>query len=117
MPVLTINTNLPKSSFPNDFCLKMTHILADTLSKPVSYCAVHVLPDQMMTWGGTNEPCASVRCLSIGRLGIEENKKHSKAIMNELNKLGIESTRIYVDFVDAKPEDVGYNNSTFHGIL
>ena len=40
-----------------------------------------------MTFGGTNEPCAYVTLMSIGRLGIEENKKHSNAIMNELEKL------------------------------
>jgi phenylpyruvate tautomerase len=43
--------------------------------------------DQNMTFGGTNEPCAYVTLMSIGRLGIEENKKHSNAIMNELEKL------------------------------
>lgn len=66
---------------------------------------------------GTSEPCALITVLSIGRLGIEENKKHSKAIMTELNKLGIPGDRMYISFVDPKPEDVGYNFSTFHGIL
>lgn len=52
-----------------------------------SSLAVHILPDQNMVFGGTNEPCAYVTLMSIGRLGIEENKKHSNAIMNELEKL------------------------------
>jgi phenylpyruvate tautomerase len=117
MPVLTINTNLTRDKIPEDFCSKMTLVLADVLSKPVGYCVIHVVPDQMITWAGTNEPCAYITCLSIGRLGVEENKKHSKVIMGELNKLGIESTRMYISFVDPKAEDVGYNNTTFHGLL
>ena len=49
-----------------------------------------------MTFGGTNEPCAYVTLMSIGRLGIEENKKHSNAIMNELEKLlEIPPSRVY----------------------
>jgi phenylpyruvate tautomerase len=117
MPNLTINTNIPRSKFPANFCADMTKVLADTLSKPESYCVVHVNADQMMTWAGSSEPCASCTCTSIGQLGVEPNKKHSKAIMAELNKLGIPSSRIYIHFIDSKPGDMGYNNSTFHGIL
>lgn len=48
-----------------------------------------------MVFGGTNEPCAYVTLMSIGRLGIEENKKHSNAIMNELERsLGISPARV-----------------------
>ena len=117
MPTLTIFTNLSKSDIPSDFCLRMTKVLAETLSKPESYCVIHVQPDQMLTWGGTNEPAAMITCFSIGKLGVEENKKHSKAIMSELNKLGVVSTRMYISFIDAKAAEVGYNDSTFDGIL
>ena len=117
MPVLTISTNLCKSDIPSDFCLKMSKVLAETLSKPESFCVVHVQPDQMLLWGGTKEPAAMITCLSIGKLGVEENKKHSKAIMSELNKLGVVSTRMFINFIDPKGADVGYNDSTFDGIM
>ena len=49
----------------------------------------------MMTFGGSNEPCAYVCLMSIGKLGVEENKKHSDAIMTVLEKsLGISPTRV-----------------------
>lgn len=117
MPSLTIYTNVAKSQIPDDFCANLTKVLAGTLGKPESYCLVHIIPDQLMTWNSTNEPCANVSVLSIGKLGVEENKRHSNAIMTELNKIGIPSTRMYIHFIDPKPGDVGYNNSTFHGIL
>ena len=48
-----------------------------------------------MSFGGTNEPCATATLLSIGRLGSEENKKHSNCIMNQLEKsLGIPPSRV-----------------------
>jgi phenylpyruvate tautomerase len=117
MPILQVFTNLPRSSIPDDLNVRLTKVLAQTLSKPESYCVVHIVPDQLLTWNGTNEPCAVVNLMSIGRLGVEENKKHSNAVMSELNQLGIPSTRMYISFVDPKPGDVGYNNSTFHGLL
>jgi hypothetical protein len=53
-----------------------------------------------MTFGGTNEPCAYVTLMSIGRLGIEENKKHSNAIMNELEKLlEITPSRVFLFYL------------------
>lgn len=70
-----------------------------------------------MSFGGTFEPCAHVSLISIGRLGVEENKKHSKVIMNELEKLGIPSNRVYIFFQDVHPFEIGYNKTTFAEIL
>jgi hypothetical protein len=55
--------------------------------------------------------------MSIGGLGVEENKKHSNAIMIELEKLDIPSNRVYVYFQDFLPFEVGYNKTTFAEIL
>lgn len=70
-----------------------------------------------MSFGGTPEPCAYVTLMSIGRLGVEENKQHSKAIMCELEKLGIPPNRVYIHFQDAQPFEIGYNKTTFAEIL
>lgn len=39
-----------------------------------------------MSWGGTDEPAAQATLMSIGALGIEENKKHSRAIFECISK-------------------------------
>ena len=117
MPFLQVNTNIPKEKITEQFTLSLTDVLAKTLSKPKDYCAVHILPGQMISFGGTNEPCAYVSLMSIGRLGVEENKKHSHALMGALEKLGIPSSRIYIYFQDALPFEVGYNKTTFAEIL
>jgi phenylpyruvate tautomerase len=52
--------------------------------------------------------------MSIGKLGVEENKRYSKEIATVLeNRLNIPPTRFYINFTDAKPSEVGYNKSTF----
>ncbi|CAF0742811.1 unnamed protein product [Brachionus calyciflorus] len=117
MPMLQINTNIRKEKITEEFNLNLVDVLAETLNKPKGYCAVHILADQLMSFGGTFEPCAYVTLMSIGRLGVEENKKHSKVIMNELEKLGIPPNRVYIYFQDAHPFEVGYNKTTFADIL
>lgn len=47
-----------------------------------------------MSWGGTNDPAAQATLLSIGALGVDANKKHSKALFAIINKeLGIPNDR------------------------
>lgn len=42
-----------------------------------------------MSFGGSLEPCAIANLMSIGSLGVEQNKKHAKAlfelVQNELD--------------------------------
>ena len=47
-----------------------------------------------MTFGGSDEPAACVDLTSIGKLGAEENKGHSKAIAEHIEKhLGVKANR------------------------
>lgn len=39
-----------------------------------------------MTFGGTTETCAIARLMSIGKLGVEENRKHSAAVSEFVEK-------------------------------
>lgn len=53
-----------------------------------------VVGDVNMSWGGTNEPAAQANLMSIGALGVEPNKKHSKALFEIVTKeLGIPPDR------------------------
>lgn len=51
-------------------------------------------PDQAIIWGGTDDPCGYATLMSIGKLGIDENKKHADAIYDHVYKnLGIPKDR------------------------
>lgn len=58
------------------------------------YIAVHIIPDQMMMFGGKADPCALCSLHSIGKIGGSQNKQYSKLLMGLLNKhLGISPDR------------------------
>lgn len=58
------------------------------------YVVVHISPDQMLSFGGTDEPCAIANLYSIGCLSPKENKKHSAVLFEHIEKtLGIKGNR------------------------
>jgi hypothetical protein len=44
MPILQVTTNVSKESITENFAHDLAQELANTLSKPLGYCAVHILP-------------------------------------------------------------------------
>lgn len=100
MPLLTIHTNVSKEKVSQQLLLHLTEVLANMVGKPSSYCAVHVVPDQLMSFGGSCEPCAQLSLLCIGRISPEENKKYSAILAKELEALGVSSSRAFIYFND-----------------
>ncbi|XP_050442954.1 macrophage migration inhibitory factor homolog [Adelges cooleyi] len=118
MPVFRLETNIPKSKVTPDVLKKISKTVATTLGKPESYVVVNVVPDQLMVWEGKDAPCGTATLMSIGRLGVEENKKHAAALYPLLEKeLGIPGNRLYITFLDQSTSSVGYTGTTFHSIL
>ncbi|NXN39514.1 MIF factor, partial [Rhinoptilus africanus] len=78
------------------------------------YLAIQVSPDQLMSFGGSTDPCAMCFLYSIGKTGEQENKVYSKLLCDLLNKqLKIPSDRIYVSFFEISAGNVGWNSTTF----
>lgn len=116
MPVFTVHTNVKE--VPSDFKKTVTDVLAKILGKPVSYIAVLVVPGQDLSFGGTDEPAALCDLVSIGSLSTEKNKTHSKALMDVLKqKLGVDSSRVYINFHNTDKANIGYQNTTFHDLI
>ncbi|XP_052798947.1 macrophage migration inhibitory factor homolog [Mya arenaria] len=114
MPTFNIFVTTAKKDVPADFVLKASKFIAAQLGKPESYVTVRLVPDQIMSHGGSTDPCASVQVFSIGAIGGEKNKNHSQAIGKFINsELGIPIDRFYVTFIDVARSDCGYNGSTF----
>ncbi|KAJ8312146.1 hypothetical protein KUTeg_009519 [Tegillarca granosa] len=110
MPTFVIYTNQPKSSIADDFLKEATSLIATRLGKPASFVTVRVHPDQMMSHGGTTDPCASVELYSIGKLGPDFNDEHAAEIGKFISaKLNVPIDRFYVTFVDLERCNVGLN--------
>uniref|UniRef100_A0A2P2HX69 L-dopachrome isomerase n=1 Tax=Hirondellea gigas TaxID=1518452 RepID=A0A2P2HX69_9CRUS len=118
MPELVINTNVSKDKVTTDVLLKLSKIFCTTIGKPEQYCTVRVVPDQLMTFSGSTDACAQASIMSIGRLGVEENKLHSAAIFTAVEQLlGVPQDRMYITFTDKPSSEVGYKGTTFHSIM
>ncbi|XP_072355070.1 macrophage migration inhibitory factor-like isoform X1 [Scyliorhinus torazame] len=83
-------------------------------SEADEYIAVHIVPDQILHFGGSSEPCALGSLSSIGKIGSKQNKTYSKVLFDLVNKhLHISPDRMYIVFQDLEPANVGFNSGTF----
>lgn len=61
---------------------------------PLQYVTVALIPDTLMLFGGTDEPCAHVDVLDVGPLEVD-NKTFSASVFKLLQeKLGIPDNRL-----------------------
>ncbi|KAK2537976.1 macrophage migration inhibitory factor [Columba livia] len=114
MPKLIVNTNVSKDKVPESFTGELTQQLSKAMGKPAQCIAIQISPDQVISFGGSTDPCAVCFLYSIGKIGEQENKVYSRLLCDLLNKqLKIPSDRIYVSFFDISAGNVGWNNTTF----
>ena len=111
MPLIEINTSF-KSIVEIDLLQKeISKIVADLTGKPENYVMTMIQSDTLMTFAGSDEPCCFIKLKSIGSLNPS---KMSKSLCDLIaSKTNIRTNRIYVEFVDVKATNWGFNSSTF----
>ncbi len=67
-----------------------------------------------MSFGGSLEPCASIRLVSIGGLDAKKNKA-SAAKLTELlgGMLGVNPDRVFIEYSEVEPHMFAWNGNTF----
>lgn len=50
------------------------------------YLAIQISPDQVMSFGGSTDPCAMCFLYSIGKIGEQENRVYSKLLCELMSK-------------------------------
>ncbi|GMH43619.1 hypothetical protein BSKO_11541 [Bryopsis sp. KO-2023] len=115
MPTLNLTTNVPAGSVnSSDLLATLSKMVAEALGKPEKYVLISVTTEKPMSFGGTEDPCAYAELISIGKLGLEENKKISAVLSECVSvKLGVPSNRFYIKFVDVARQDFGWSGGTF----
>uniref|UniRef100_A0A3P9HAV0 D-dopachrome decarboxylase n=1 Tax=Oryzias latipes TaxID=8090 RepID=A0A3P9HAV0_ORYLA len=109
MPFVELQTNLPGSSFNEDFLKKLCSCVASTLSKPEERMNVVVKPGLPMLMAGSCSPCVilSVAAISVTD-SADKNKQHSAKIFKFLTKeLSMTEDRIVIKFDELQPHQVG----------
>ena len=112
MPFIQINTS-SKSVVQNDEVLQkdISKIVAELTGKPENYVMTMLQRDTKMTFAGSDEPCCFIKVKSIGSL---TPSKMSKALCELIaSKTNINTDRIYIEFIDVKASNWGFNSSTF----
>ena len=111
MPFIQINTS-SKSVLNNDLLLKeISKKVAVLTGKPENYVMTLIQNDSQMTFAGSDEPCCFIKLKSIGSLNPSAMSKSLCELIE--SKTNIKTNRIYLEFIDVKAENWGFNGSTF----
>ncbi|XP_062055206.1 macrophage migration inhibitory factor-like [Lepus europaeus] len=110
MQMFVVNTNVPCASVLDKLLSELTQQLAQATGKPAQYIAVHVVPDQIMAFSGSSEPCT----LCIGKISGVQNCTYSKLLCGlQPERLCVSPDRIYINYYAMNAANVGWNGSTF----
>mmetsp|Transcript_113451 Transcript_113451/g.293792 ORF Transcript_113451/g.293792 Transcript_113451/m.293792 type:complete len:235 (-) Transcript_113451:176-880(-) len=114
-PSLFVQTNVEMGEGKKAFMLAASKAVAQCLGKPESYVAVCVQDKQDIIWGGSDDPCALCKVISLGSINLENNKALTIEVSKLLAEFQVPQNRIYVNFFDLERQNVGYNGATFAG--
>ena len=89
----------------------MSQIMADLTGKSEKYVMTIIQRDTNMTFAGSDEPCCFINVKSIGSLTPSSMSKSLCELI--ASKTNINKNRIYIEFIDVKPSNWGFNSSTF----
>ncbi|WP_413684078.1 phenylpyruvate tautomerase MIF-related protein [Prochlorococcus sp. MIT 1011] len=112
MPFIQVNTS-SKSVVENDDLLQkdISTMVADLTGKPENYVMTMIQRDTKMTFAGSDEPCCFIKVKSIGSLSPSSMSKSLCELI--ASKTNINTNRIYIEFIDVKASNWGFNSSTF----
>ena len=84
---------------------------SDLTGKPENYVMTMIQSDSQMTFAGSDEPCCFIKFKSIGSLNPSSKSKYLCELI--ASKTNIKTNRIYIEFIDVKASNWGFNSSTF----
>ncbi len=111
MPLITIKTSIKEFNNEETLLKKLSSSLAELTAKPEKYVMVLIEKGKAMMFSGTLEGSCYVEVKSIGSIDPVKMSSLISLILNE--ELGIDKSRIYINFDDVEAKNWGYNGSTF----
>ncbi|KAM9792269.1 D-dopachrome decarboxylase [Neosynchiropus ocellatus] len=113
MPFVELLSNLPTSSFSDEFVRQLGSCIAAALGKPEERMNVVVKPGVLMLIAGSSSPSVILSVSAIGATdSADKNKEHSAKIFNFLTReLSLSQDRIVIQFHALQPHQVGKNGT------
>ena len=112
MPLLEISTNTEVEN-AEAVARQASKLTADILGKPESYVMVKIKPAQTLLFAGSTEPAAHLKLKSLGLPENHTAEYSSKLCSFISSSLGIESSRIYIEFSNPERHMWGWDERTF----
>ena len=112
MPFIQVNTS-SKCVVDNEDSLQkdISKLVADLTGKPENYVMTLIKLDNRMTFAGSDEPCCFIQVKSIGSLNPSSMSRSLCDLI--ASKTNINMNRVYIEFIDVKSSNWGFNGSTF----
>ena len=111
MPFIQINTS-SKTIIKSDLLQKeISEMISDLTRKPENYVMTMIQANNQMTFAGSDEPCCFIKLKSIGALNPSSMSKSLCELIS--SKTNIKANRIYIEFIDVKASNWGFDSSTF----
>ena len=112
MPLLNVRTNIAIDD-KSATALQASKLAADIIAKPEAYVMVLIEDQQALVFAGNNQPAAYLELKSIG-LPEQKTAELSAGLCNWVSEqLGIDSSRIYIEFSNAERHMWGWKGATF----
>lgn len=114
MPAIHIKTSAPLVGDQGvELLQKVSKVAAEVIGKPEQYVMASLQSAEMIM-SGESGAAAWIEVRSIGGIRGEVNKRMTPKLCGLLKQeLGIVSERVYINYIDIKAENWGWNNDTF----
>jgi phenylpyruvate tautomerase len=115
MPLMIIRTtaNVPEGKV-QPLLKECSKKIATLTGKPETYVMTMFGQAQAMTMAGTDEPACFVEVRGVGKMTNQQTGSMSKALCELLSEgLGVQSRRIYLNFLGMEGAMWGWDGSTF----
>jgi phenylpyruvate tautomerase len=112
MPYLHVHTNVAVAD-AGALIRELSSETAGALGKPESYVMVQCSGGQAMSFAGTDAPLAFVELKSLGLAGAQTAGLSERICTLLQARLGIEPSRIYIEFAAPERAMWGWDKGTF----
>jgi phenylpyruvate tautomerase PptA (4-oxalocrotonate tautomerase family) len=116
MPLVRIVTAVSIGSDKkiDELLAKVSLLAASQFGKPERWVMTCLDAPTKMTFAGTTEPCCYVEVKNIGTMSPELTEQLSSELCQLLTYyFGVHSSRVYIEFTEAKGHLWGWDGSTF----
>lgn len=112
MPCLLLHTNIEITD-KESFLRHCSAEVADALCKPEAYVMIELTDNKAMLFAGSDAPLAFVELKSLGLSCEQTNSLSAKLCAMIQAELGIDPSRIYIEFAAPERAMFGFNGGTF----